>query len=323
MERKSSRRDYSMYCCPECGEGSDVVEDYSSGDTVCRGCGFVVGERMVDEHSEWRTFSNSDDGGGVDPNRVGGPSNPLLQDGGLSTMISRGEGGSSSAKKLGIAQNKVSFDAADRSLTFSFREIASFAEQNSLPQSVADLACEIFKHAGDIEKLRGRNKSGVVAASLYIACRLNSVPRSFKEICALTQVPMKKIARSFKHIMEYLKDKNIIENLDTITATAFMNRFCNQLALPTKVMTAAAILCNEAMRLGLVAGKSPISIAAAGIYMVSQLNGTVRTQKTIADVTGITEATVKSTYRDLYPRRTELLPADSEFQRNMNNLPMA
>lgn len=40
--------------------------------------------------SEWRTFSNEK--AGVDPSRVGGPENPLLSGGDLSTMIGPGTG---------------------------------------------------------------------------------------------------------------------------------------------------------------------------------------------------------------------------------------
>lgn len=53
-------------------------------------------------HSEWRTFSNSDTPGS-DPNRVGGPSNPLLRDSGLSTIIGKGD---ATAASLSRWQNR-------------------------------------------------------------------------------------------------------------------------------------------------------------------------------------------------------------------------
>lgn len=48
---------------------------------------------MIDVGSEWRTFSNEK--AGVDPSRVGGPENPLLSGGDLSTMIGPGTGAAS------------------------------------------------------------------------------------------------------------------------------------------------------------------------------------------------------------------------------------
>lgn len=46
--------------------------------------------RVIDVGSEWRTFSNEKSG--VDPSRVGGPENPLLSGGDLSTIIGPGTG---------------------------------------------------------------------------------------------------------------------------------------------------------------------------------------------------------------------------------------
>lgn len=49
--------------------------------------------RVIDVGSEWRTFSNEKNG--VDPSRVGGPENPLLNGSDLSTMIGPGRGDAS------------------------------------------------------------------------------------------------------------------------------------------------------------------------------------------------------------------------------------
>lgn len=48
---------------------------------------------MIDVGSEWRTFSNEKNS--VDPSRVGGPENPLLSGGDLSTMIGPATGSAS------------------------------------------------------------------------------------------------------------------------------------------------------------------------------------------------------------------------------------
>lgn len=45
---------------------------------------------MIDVGSEWRTFSNEKSN--VDPSRVGGPENPLLNGSDLTTMIGPGRG---------------------------------------------------------------------------------------------------------------------------------------------------------------------------------------------------------------------------------------
>jgi len=86
------RLDNNKVCCYAHPE-SPLIEDYRAGDMICSECGLVVGDRVIDVGSEWRTFSNEKSG--VDPSRVGGPENPLLSGGDLSTIIGPGTGSAS------------------------------------------------------------------------------------------------------------------------------------------------------------------------------------------------------------------------------------
>ena len=67
--------------------------------------------------------------GDNDPVRVGGPSNPLLTDGGLSTVISKPNGASGDflSSSLGRWQNRGS--NPDRSLIMAFKTIGTMSEQ--------------------------------------------------------------------------------------------------------------------------------------------------------------------------------------------------
>ena len=58
--------------CRNCAKPTAIIEDHQQGDLVCTECGLVLESRVVDESSEWRTFSDSDKAG-VDPNRTAGP----------------------------------------------------------------------------------------------------------------------------------------------------------------------------------------------------------------------------------------------------------
>ena len=68
--------------CRNCAKPTAIIEDHQQGDLVCTECGLVLESRVVDESSEWRTFSDSDKAG-VDPNRTAGPTNRMLANGGL------------------------------------------------------------------------------------------------------------------------------------------------------------------------------------------------------------------------------------------------
>ena len=41
--------------CPECGS-PNIFRDQEKGETICRACGLVIEDRMVDFSQEWREF---------------------------------------------------------------------------------------------------------------------------------------------------------------------------------------------------------------------------------------------------------------------------
>ena len=43
--------------CPSHPDAA-LIEDHRAGDMICSACGLVVGDRVIDVGSEWRTFSN-------------------------------------------------------------------------------------------------------------------------------------------------------------------------------------------------------------------------------------------------------------------------
>ena len=59
--------------------------------------------------------------------------------------------------------------------------------------------------------------------------------------------------------------------VEIITAGDYMNRFCSTLSLARDIQRAATIIAKRAEDLDLVLGRSPISVAAAAIYMASQV----------------------------------------------------
>ncbi|CAI5451014.1 unnamed protein product [Caenorhabditis angaria] len=290
-----------------------LIEDHRAGDLVCPACGLVVGDRLVDVGTEWRSFSNERSGN--DPSRVGAPENTLLSGGDLSTTIAVGFGGSDSDNSLANAQRK-SMNNSDRQMTQAMSLIREMGERIHLTKNIQDNAARIFKDVLDSKALRGKNNEAQAAACLYIACRKDGVPRTFKEICAISQVSKKEIGRCFKIII-----KNLETNLEQITSADFMSRFCGNLSLPNSIQAAATRIAKRAVEMDLVAGRTPISIAAAAIYMASQASAEKRNAKEIGDVAGAAEITVKQTYKLLYPRAAELFPEDFRFVTAIENLP--
>jgi len=293
-----------------------LMEDYHAGDMICPECGLVVGDRVIDVSSEWRTFNNEKDS--KDNCRVGASENTLLDGSDLSTMIVGGIGAASvdeSGRPLYNSRRQLS--SSDRVLMSAFREIGQMADRLNLPRMISDRADVLFKQVHVSKALKGRSTDAISSACLYIACRQEGVPRTFKEICAVSKISKKEIGRVFKLIL-----KNLETSVDLITTGDFMSRFCSSLTLSSAIQKAATHIARKAVELDLVPGRSPVSVAAAAIYMASQASNDQKSQKEIGDIAGVAEVTIKQSYRLMYPRAHDLFPEDFNFAVTIDKLPV-
>lgn len=300
--------------CPE-HPYAPLIEDYRAGDMICQECGLVVGDRVVDVGSEWRTFSNEKSN--ADPSRVGGSENPLLNGTDLTTVIGRGTG-DASFDESGNAKyhNRKTMSSSDRALVTAFREINNMADRINLTRTIIDRANVMFKQVHDGKTLKGRSNDAIASACLYIACRKEGVPRTFKEICAVSKVSKKEIGKCFKLILK--AHETCVE---LITSGDFMSRFCSHLGFPTSIQRAATHIAKKANELDIVSGRSPVSVAAAAIYMASQASSVKKSQKEVAEVTGVADVTIKQSYNLMLPRAAELFPPGFKFETPVEELP--
>lgn len=190
--------------CKDCKEfPPNLVEEFSSGDLVCGSCGLVIGDRIVDTRSEWRTFAN-DDGNNDDPSRVGDGANPLLNGSQLTTSIAYGDG--SRSHDLHRAHGRSTADKATKSLLAAYKEIGAHCDAVNIPKNVSDTAKHLYKLVDDAKAFKGKSQEAIIAGCIFIACRQCGVPRTFREIYALTKVSKKDIGRTFKALEKFFAE---------------------------------------------------------------------------------------------------------------------
>ncbi|CAO2822235.1 unnamed protein product [Amaranthus hypochondriacus] len=304
--------------CTDCKKHTEVVFDHSAGDTVCSECGLVLESHSIDETSEWRTFANESNDN--DPVRVGGPTNPLLTDGGLSTVISKPNGttGDYLSSSLGRWQNRGA--NPDRGLILAFKTIATMADRLGLVSTIKDRASEIFKKVEDQKSSRGRNQDAILAACLYIACRQEDKPRTVKEICSVANGATKKeIGRAKEYIVKQLEvEMGQAVDMGTIHAGDFLRRFCSNLGMNNQAMKAAQEAVKKSEEIDI--RRSPISIAAAVIYIITQLSEQKKPLRDISLATGVAEGTIRNAYKDLYPHISKIIPTWYAKEEDLKNL---
>lgn len=300
-----------VIACTDCGETKNIIEDYRNGYNVCGKCGCVLGDRIIDEGSEWRSFGDSNK---ADPSRVGSASNPFLDSEQLDTIISAGQGQNSYT--LSKIQMKSYMRGPDRALKNGLNLISAFCERAYISKTIIDRAQYIFKTVDAKKLLKGKNLEGSVGACIYIACKLENAPRTFKEVSVITGVQKREIGRCYKLIAKEVDTKGSALSGDIVS------RFCSDLNLSLRIQRIASEVSQRVYDLGCLTGRSPDSVAAAVIYLVLTLFPELKnTQKDIQSVTNVTEVTIKNTYKDLLAFKDEIIPKELFDEKELKNMP--
>lgn len=287
---------------PNC-DSRDIELDGSN--YVCKTCS-TLQERFLDLAAEWRYFGNSDGKGCKDPARCGLPTNELLPTSSMSTFI--GVAGPSKYYKdvASISRYQMwnAMPYKERSLFCAIDHLTVRAINSGITQSIIDDAKILFKRIHEQHMSRGDNRTGLLASSIYIACKKHQVPRSAKEIADMFGVTTATITKNCKKFQEILQIK-----LACSTPSDYVSRFCSQLSIEIKVKELCVRVVSKMQELGLMMDNSPTSAVSGAIYLVCENEGIAKdiTKKDVARVCGVSEVTVNKCYKKLLPFAENLL----------------
>ncbi len=283
--------------CPECGS-TGFTEDPSRGELVCSKCGLVLEESIVDTGQEWRAFDSEQMSKRA---RAGAPLSFTKHDKGLTTEIGKGVGELYKVPSKKRAQyyrltkwHKRLIKSKDRNLSFAFSELQRIVSFLGLPKTIHERIARYYEDAVNKGLVRGRSIESVIAALTYAVSRELESPRTLDEIAEASGVDRREIGRTHRYIAREL-------NLRILPAdpTTYVPRFCTLLNLSDKVQARAIDVLKKAKKYELTSGKGPTGVAAAAIYIASVLVGEKRTQREIADLTGITEVTIRNRQKEI------------------------
>lgn len=292
----NSREDQYVKKCPECG-GINLFWNKDKGEIICRDCGLVVEEKMVDFNQEWREF-DSDDAG--KRRRTGAPTTYTQYDQGLGTEIGRksdlyGLDSKDKSKffRLRKWQYRIS-TAIERNLKLALAELKRVSSFLKIPKSVEEEAAQIYTQAVQRGLVRGRSMESVVAGALYAACRRHEVPRTLDELSESSGIEKKEVGRTYRFITRELQISIMPSN-----PADYIPRFASALKLNPETQSKSIEIIEQAQEKELTSGRGPTGIAAAGLYVAALINGEKRTQREVADVAGVTEVTIRNRYKEL------------------------
>jgi len=287
--------------CSRCGKKS-MLSDEVTGEQFCGKCGYVISEKINESGPERKSFSTQ---GGVDTTRTGAPTSLTRHDKGLSTIISptnrdaTGRPLSSSMKstitRLRTWDNRSqSQTTTANNLRVALSELDRLKDKLAISSSVLEKAAYIYRKALDKKLVRGRSISGLIAASLYAACRDTEIPRTLKDVAEAANVNRKDIARCYRLLHHELELKMPV--VDSVQCIA---RISSKLKITEKTKRYAVKIIKETQERKESAGKNPMGLAAAALYLSCVKNGVSVTQKEIADASRVTEVTIRNRYKGL------------------------
>ncbi|MEK6903798.1 MAG: transcription initiation factor IIB [Nanoarchaeota archaeon] len=285
--------------CSECGSINLMIHK-EKGEAICRDCGLVVEERMIDFGQEWSEFDSEDS---EKRRRTGAPMSYSRYDRGLGTDIGqRGDifklqgKGMSKFLRLRKWQYRIS-TAIERNLKLALAELKRVASYLKLPKSVEEEASRIYTMAVQRGLVRGRSMESVVAGALYAACRRHEVPRTLDELSEASGIDKKEVGRTYRFVTRELGIRILPSN-----PVDYIPRFASALKLNPETQSKAVEILEMAENSELTSGRGPTGIAAASLYVAALLNEEKRTQREVADVAGVTEVTIRNRYKELFKK---------------------
>jgi len=286
--------------CLRCGKTA-LITDAETGEIFCGGCGFVLSEKLQESGPEWRSFSD----GNINRRRTGDNTSLAIHDQGLSTVINptnrdaTGKPLSSSMKKT-IKRLRVwdsrsqANEPIDRNLRHALSELGSMKDKLALSDSVVEKAAYIYRKALEKKLIRGRSIPVMMGSALYAACREVDTPRTLKDIAETTNIKKKEIARCYRLLLRELSLKMPV--VDSVQNVA---RIGSKAGLSEKTKRCAIEILRKAEENNVSAGKNPMGLAAAALYLSCIKNDEDKTQRDVAEAANITEVTIRNRYKGL------------------------
>ena len=134
---------------------------------------------------EWRYYG-ADDNNNSDPTRCGMPINPMLRESSYGCKVLSYGPMTYEMRKIKQYTEWQSMPYKEKSQYEEFQVITVMAQHSGIPKMIINDAISYHKKISDYElTFRGDNRDGIIAASIYIACRINDYPRTAKEIATI------------------------------------------------------------------------------------------------------------------------------------------
>ena len=318
-ENKKKRNEDNMELCSDCGT-TTLIEQY--GKYICKTCGLFNGD-VIDQKQEWRYYG-SEDNKNADPSRCGIPTNELLPNSSIGSVIGFGNNESHMMRRIRNMQYWNTIPYRESSLLESFNNISVMSQNAGISSCIIEEAKYMYKKVSELKTSGRTKKEAMKAASVYMACQIKDVPRSCKEIADMFNIKdvkvMSKAIKKFDEIWNSIKNKenrerDIIEESedeeekkeDAIhESQQYLHRYCSKLDINDEIYNVCYKLVTFVENQKILETHNPLSRIASCLYYIIYKYNLENNKSNIIEICDVSGVTIDKCYNKLSKYNQEI-----------------
>jgi len=287
--------------CPEC-KNSSLVMDYKHGELICKICGYVVEESLIDQGPEWRAFDANQR---EKRSRGSGAIKDTKVSKGLTTEIDRYDrdvkgGNIEPERRIQLyrirklqTRSRMS-DSAGRNLSIALPELDRMSSILNISDSIKEECAHLYRKAVNKGYVKGRSIESIIGGIICYVTRINKIPKTLEEVASVSGVSKKEIGRSYKYLLKVMELKAPLASVED-----YIPQYASKLKISNLTEEKTMEIIKKAKEMGITAGRGPVGIAAASIFLASKATGEAISKKDLLEISGITLSTLHSRYEEL------------------------
>ena len=285
---------------------------YDAGVYICSDCGLFQKKRLSND-AEYRYYGESDSKTS-NPERIGMPTNILLPESSIGSIITTRPGEKFHFRKMIKYDSWNKMPYKERSQYTVFNTITRIAKTHDIPAIIIEEAKTYYKIISECSISRGANRNGLIASCIYMACKKENVPRTSKEIAEIFNIELHDMTRGCKKFKELIRISKKDENVKTNHSNPldYIDRFCSNINLSNDIKNISEYVTVMILTQipYIVNDNTSPSVAAVSIYIVCDFCKVSITKKDISNSCRISEVTISKCFKKIQPYIKYLIPSN-------------
>lgn len=286
-----------------CKKNSLITDPYT-GEIACGSCGSVFSERVIDSGAERSGYFSEEY---QNNSRSGQKISLKMIDMGLSTII-ESKDRDSTGKSLSVENRRMFYrlrmwdrnsrsSNAVKSFQKAFTLLDGISSKLALPESVVEYTAYLFRKIAAKKILTGRSTSGILCATIYIACRSTNTPRTLQDVADAGNIKKKDLQRTYRFLVKELQI-----NPESYDPIEFVTRISTAVNISEKTERLAFKILSISAKKNISASKNPIGMAAAAVNLAVTINHEKISQAKISKASGISSVTIRDRTKEIKER---------------------